>query len=158
MANLDPPRAFSFSDLSAAVQRGAVANHLPAVLAGLPAPVGTYEVSQRIAARLGTSETRLIGKHLLSLAHDHPQAMQSSASYQKFGKAMRRWIWAPPRVELSEPVAVVATTRGPGRVAWPIDAHGLTKCPQCQGRADPATMSGGVCLDCREGNQAWEAL
>lgn len=84
------------SDYSSAKRRETVILALSFVLQDLKAPASTYEVSEAIAARLEDPSARqLIGRVLMSIAPSIPQAQASSATFRKFGREMRRWVWSP---------------------------------------------------------------
>lgn len=84
-------------DLHPKNQRARVAVALRDVLDHLTVPVGTVDIVERVAARLGVDKKDYahLSRLILANAGDYPEAKQSSVTYRKFGKEMRRWIWSP---------------------------------------------------------------
>ena len=83
------------ADLSNRLRRERVIFALDVALQDLRQPAGTREVVKMICARLGTSEERLVGRIIVSLAPSIPQARQASETFKRYGREMRPWIWSP---------------------------------------------------------------
>lgn len=82
-------------DLSSRLRRERIAFALKVALQDLKAPAPTMDVVRMIAARLETDELQLIGRIIVSMAPAIPQAHQSSATFKRYGREMRPWVWSP---------------------------------------------------------------
>ena len=85
------------ADLSTKRRRDIVLTMLPAVLQDLTAPASTSEVVSALARRLevGRDELALLARLVTSVAPLFPEAVRSSASFHRYGREMRPWIWSP---------------------------------------------------------------
>lgn len=85
------------ADLSPAKRRTTVQTALEITLRDLLAAEGTAEVVERIRRSLGiaASETKLLARTVVGLAPAFPECQRSEATFQRYGRTMRRMIWSP---------------------------------------------------------------
>lgn len=83
------------ADMSNRLRRERVIFALDVALQDLTAPASTMDVARMIAARLETDELPVIGRIIVSLAAAIPQAQQTTATFRRYGKEMRPWVWSP---------------------------------------------------------------
>ncbi len=86
-------------DLSAAKRREVVRLILGVVLQDLEQEAPTREVADAVARRLDTTEWALVGRTVVAVAGEFPEAKRSEAvTFKRYGQPMKPWIWSPRRV------------------------------------------------------------
>lgn len=97
------PLAFAYADLRPLARRSLVLAHLPTVLGALPAPAGTAAIADALAEVLasvgvsvaGRKAQAQLGRDLIHVAPNVPEASPSSVTFKRYGVEMRAWVWSP---------------------------------------------------------------
>lgn len=86
----------ALADLRAGKRREHVRLTVDAILRKAERPQPTADLVTAVADALGEPKAKnLIARALVDLAPEHPAASQTGEEFERFGRVMRRWLWAP---------------------------------------------------------------
>lgn len=138
---------------------------LPAVLADLIRPAPTAIVATRLARATEITQDR-VAKHLLKMAHSHPNATHNGEEKMRFGRRVTGWLWHPteqhegsikPALELQSAAAPSAlqeawtvAPKAPDLPPWKPHRTNpaMLECHSCWGSHLIAEFAAGVCPFC----------